>query len=156
MEIRHILSSCHVLCGHHPDWIWAGVIPRFCPNIFKSVLLIPSGCIVTSLNIHLDSLFRVWMSVFKLFFPIIQRTDKIFLVLLFINILILQGCVIDIFVLCHLFSFKSREDNEWWILPIILFLIKSLQAGLVNWHVANLEIQDYTLFSPDPDRFWAM
>jgi hypothetical protein len=53
-------------------------------------------------------------------------------------------------------SFKSREDNEWWILPIILFLIKSLQAGLVNLHVANLEIQDYTLFSPDPDRFWAM
>ncbi|CAN6227202.1 unnamed protein product [Urochloa humidicola] len=53
-------------------------------------------------------------------------------------------------------SFKSREDNEWWILPTILFLIKSLQAGLVNWHVANLEIQDYTLFSPDPDRFWAM
>lgn len=53
-------------------------------------------------------------------------------------------------------SFKSREDNEWWILPTILFLIKSLQAGLVNWHVANLEIQDYSLFSPDPDRFWAM
>jgi hypothetical protein len=55
-----------------------------------------------------------------------------------------------------MFSFKSREDNEWWILPAILFLIKSVQAGLVNWHVANLEIQDYTLFSPDPDRFWAM
>uniref|UniRef100_A0A0D9W2D7 DUF8003 domain-containing protein n=1 Tax=Leersia perrieri TaxID=77586 RepID=A0A0D9W2D7_9ORYZ len=53
-------------------------------------------------------------------------------------------------------SFKSREDNEWWILPIILFLFKSLQAGFVNWHVANLEIQDYSLFSPDPDRFWAM
>ena len=146
MEIRYILF-CHVLCGHHRN--------PGSPN-FLCVLLIPSGCIVTCLNIHLDSLFRVWMSVFKLFFPIIQRTDKIFLVLLFINILILQGCVIDIFVLCHLFSFKSREDNEWWILPIILFLIKSLQAGLVNWHVANLEIQDYTLFSPDPDRFWAM
>ncbi|XP_062225242.1 uncharacterized protein LOC133923944 isoform X3 [Phragmites australis] len=53
-------------------------------------------------------------------------------------------------------SFKGREDNEWWILPTILFLVKSLQAGLVNWHVANLDIQDYSLFSPDPDRFWAM
>ncbi|XP_052150935.1 uncharacterized protein LOC127769394 [Oryza glaberrima] len=53
-------------------------------------------------------------------------------------------------------SFKSREDNEWWILPIILFVVKSLQAGFVNWHLANLEIQDYSLFSPDPDRFWAM
>ncbi|KAL6839711.1 hypothetical protein ACP4OV_030399 [Aristida adscensionis] len=53
-------------------------------------------------------------------------------------------------------SFKSREDNEWWVLPTTLFLVKSLQAGLVNWHVANLEIQDYSLFSPDPDRFWAM
>lgn len=53
-------------------------------------------------------------------------------------------------------SFKGRDDNEWWILPIVLFLVKSLQAGLVNWHLANLEIQDYSLFSLDPDRFWAM
>uniref|UniRef100_A0A0A9GCL7 Uncharacterized protein n=1 Tax=Arundo donax TaxID=35708 RepID=A0A0A9GCL7_ARUDO len=56
----------------------------------------------------------------------------------------------------HPVSNTKREDNEWWILPTILFLVKSLQAGLVNWHVANLEIQDYSLFSPDPDRFWAM
>lgn len=55
----------------------------------------------------------------------------------------------------HTKGFKSREDNEWWILPLALFLVKSLQAGLVNWHVANLEIQDYSLFSLDPDRFWA-
>ncbi|XP_051212959.1 uncharacterized protein [Lolium perenne] len=53
-------------------------------------------------------------------------------------------------------SFKVRDDDEWWILPIVLFLVKALQAGLVNWHVANLEIQDYSLFSPDPDRFWTM
>nr|CAD1844992.1 unnamed protein product [Ananas comosus var. bracteatus] len=49
-----------------------------------------------------------------------------------------------------------REDNEWWILPIVLLLVKSLQAGLVNWHVANIEIQDLSLFSPNPDKFWAM
>ncbi|TVU07382.1 hypothetical protein EJB05_47435, partial [Eragrostis curvula] len=53
-------------------------------------------------------------------------------------------------------SFKSREDNDWWVLPAILFLVKSLQAGLVNLHVANLEIQDYSLFSPDLDSFWAI
>ena len=49
-----------------------------------------------------------------------------------------------------------REDNEWWVLPTILLLVKSLQAGLVNWHIANLEIQDLSLFSPDPEKFWAM
>ena len=156
MEIRHILSSCHVLCGHHPDWIWAGVIPRFCPNIFNSVLLIPSGCIVTSLNIHLDSI-QIRNVCFQVILPNnTKRNWQDISNFAFHKHFILQGCVIDIFVLCHLFSFKSREDNEWWILPIILFLIKSLQAGLVNWHVANFEIQDYTLFSPDPDRFWAM
>ncbi|CAM0908386.1 unnamed protein product [Alopecurus aequalis] len=53
-------------------------------------------------------------------------------------------------------SFNGSYENGWWIMPIVLFLVKSLQAGLVNWHVANLEIQDYSLFSPDPDRFWAM
>lgn len=49
-----------------------------------------------------------------------------------------------------------REDNGWWVLPLILFLIKTLQATFVNWHIANLEIQDQTLFSPDADKFWAM
>uniref|UniRef100_A0ACD5V1E2 Uncharacterized protein n=2 Tax=Avena sativa TaxID=4498 RepID=A0ACD5V1E2_AVESA len=53
-------------------------------------------------------------------------------------------------------SFKGKDDNEWWILPIVLLLVKSLQAALVNWHVANLEIQEYSLFSLDPDKFWAM
>jgi hypothetical protein len=62
----------------------------------------------------------------------------------------------DLFVFSRVCSFKVRDDDEWWILPIVLFLVKALQAGLVNWHVANLEIQDYSLFSPDSDRFWAM
>ncbi|XP_010919832.1 uncharacterized protein [Elaeis guineensis] len=53
-------------------------------------------------------------------------------------------------------TWKLREDNEWWVLPTILLLVKSLQAGLVNWHIANLEIQDPSLFSPDPEKFWAM
>ncbi|XP_037475233.1 uncharacterized protein LOC119352753 [Triticum dicoccoides] len=53
-------------------------------------------------------------------------------------------------------SFKGRDDDGWWILPVVLFVVKSLQAGLVNWHIANLEIQDHSLFSPDPDRFWTM
>ncbi|XP_072955442.1 uncharacterized protein [Typha angustifolia] len=56
--------------------------------------------------------------------------------------------------MAHMSNF--REDSEWWVLPIILFLVKSLQAGLVNWHIANMEIQDLSLFSPDPDKFWAM
>ncbi|KAK9144802.1 hypothetical protein Sjap_004705 [Stephania japonica] len=47
-----------------------------------------------------------------------------------------------------------REDDKWWILPTILLLIKSVQARFVDWHIANLEIDDRSLFSPDPDSFW--
>ncbi|XVF52441.1 hypothetical protein PTKIN_Ptkin05aG0018300 [Pterospermum kingtungense] len=48
-----------------------------------------------------------------------------------------------------------REDDKWWILPTILLLLKSIQARFVDWHIGNLEIQDFSLFSPDPDAFWA-
>ncbi|KAK9094924.1 hypothetical protein Scep_026393 [Stephania cephalantha] len=48
----------------------------------------------------------------------------------------------------------GREDDKWWILPSILLLIKSIQARFVDWHIANLEIDDRSLFSPDPDSFW--
>ncbi|KAG5228771.1 ATP synthase [Salix suchowensis] len=48
-----------------------------------------------------------------------------------------------------------REDNKWWLLPTILLLFKSVQARFVDWHIANLEIQDISLFCPDPDAFWA-
>ncbi|KAK7406343.1 hypothetical protein VNO78_07966 [Psophocarpus tetragonolobus] len=49
----------------------------------------------------------------------------------------------------------KREDDKCWLLPIILFLFKSVQARFVNWHIANLEIEDFSLFCPDPDAFWA-
>ncbi|XP_031253485.1 uncharacterized protein LOC116111450 [Pistacia vera] len=48
-----------------------------------------------------------------------------------------------------------RADNKWWLLPTILVLFKSIQARLVDWHIANLEIRDFSLFSSDPDTFWA-
>ncbi|KAL3598723.1 hypothetical protein D5086_006641 [Populus alba] len=48
-----------------------------------------------------------------------------------------------------------REDDKWWLLPTILLLFKSVQARFVDWHIANLEIQDFSLFCPDPDAFWA-
>lgn len=47
-----------------------------------------------------------------------------------------------------------RDENEWWIFPVALFLCKVLQSQLVNWHVANLEIQDYSLYSDDSELFW--
>ncbi|KAG0496836.1 hypothetical protein HPP92_001527 [Vanilla planifolia] len=53
-------------------------------------------------------------------------------------------------------STLRREDNEWWILPTILLLIKSFQACLINRHVANLEIQDSSVFTDDPEKFWAI
>ncbi|XP_062073787.1 uncharacterized protein LOC133778004 [Humulus lupulus] len=48
-----------------------------------------------------------------------------------------------------------REDAKWWLLPTILLLCKTIQARFVDWHIANLEIEDYSLFCPDPDAFWA-
>ncbi|GAV89383.1 hypothetical protein CFOL_v3_32800, partial [Cephalotus follicularis] len=50
---------------------------------------------------------------------------------------------------------SRREGDKWWLLPTILLLFKSVQARFVDWHIANLEIQDFTLFCPDPDSFWA-
>ncbi|VFQ66404.1 unnamed protein product [Cuscuta campestris] len=48
-----------------------------------------------------------------------------------------------------------REDDKPWILPILLLVTKLVQARFVNWHIANLEVQDYSVFSPNPDTFWA-
>lgn len=50
---------------------------------------------------------------------------------------------------------SRREDDKWWLLPTILLLLKIIQARFINWHIANLEIQDFSLFSPNPDTFWA-
>ncbi|KAL0286259.1 UNVERIFIED_CONTAM: hypothetical protein Sangu_2741200, partial [Sesamum angustifolium] len=49
----------------------------------------------------------------------------------------------------------SREDDKWWLLPTILLLFKIVQARFVDWIIANLEVKDFSLFSPDPDTFWA-
>ncbi|KAL6985841.1 hypothetical protein U1Q18_019213 [Sarracenia purpurea var. burkii] len=52
-------------------------------------------------------------------------------------------------------SNAKREDDRWWLLPTILLLFKLIQARFVDWHVANLEVPDFSLFSSDPDTFWA-
>lgn len=59
------------------------------------------------------------------------------------------------FLLDLLSSHLDREDNAWWALPTVLVLLKSAQAGLLNCHVANLEMEDRSLLSGDPDAFWA-
>ena len=68
-------------------------------------------------------------------------------------------CVDVLFSLTVLRSFNFelafREDDKWWLLPTILLLFKTIQARFVDWHIANLEIEDYSLFCPDPDAFWA-
>ncbi|CAN1219127.1 hypothetical protein LINPERPRIM_LOCUS1524 [Linum perenne] len=48
----------------------------------------------------------------------------------------------------------SVDESEWWIFPGALVLCKMLQSKLVNWHVANLEIQDRSLYSNDFELFW--
>ncbi|KAJ8632040.1 hypothetical protein MRB53_025376 [Persea americana] len=51
-------------------------------------------------------------------------------------------------------AWNTREGENWWVLPTSLLIIKSLQARFVDWHIANLEIQDLSLFSQDPESFW--
>ncbi|KAL8244754.1 hypothetical protein R6Q59_011012 [Mikania micrantha] len=48
----------------------------------------------------------------------------------------------------------TMEESEWWIFPVALVLCKCIQSVFINWHVANLEIQDRSLYSGDTDRFW--
>ncbi|KAG9132416.1 hypothetical protein Leryth_008352 [Lithospermum erythrorhizon] len=48
----------------------------------------------------------------------------------------------------------NMDESEWWIFPFGLVLCKCIQSQLVNWHVANLEIQDRSLYSNDPELFW--
>ncbi|KAL5783356.1 hypothetical protein ACOSP7_008385 [Xanthoceras sorbifolium] len=48
----------------------------------------------------------------------------------------------------------SMDESEWWIFPAGLVLCKIFQSQLVNWHVANLEIQDRSLYSKDCELFW--
>jgi hypothetical protein len=46
------------------------------------------------------------------------------------------------------------EENTWWVIPALLVVIKCVQARIIDVHVANLEIQDHTLYAEDPIKFW--
>ncbi|XP_059645479.1 uncharacterized protein LOC132287032 [Cornus florida] len=48
----------------------------------------------------------------------------------------------------------SMDESEWWIFPVGLVLCKCVQSQLINWHVANLEIQDRSLYTNEFDLFW--
>ncbi|XAR70821.1 hypothetical protein NMG60_11027826 [Bertholletia excelsa] len=48
----------------------------------------------------------------------------------------------------------SMDESEWWIFPVGLVLCKCIQSRLINWHVANLEIQDRSLYSTNFALFW--
>ncbi|WOL09055.1 hypothetical protein Cni_G17808 [Canna indica] len=48
----------------------------------------------------------------------------------------------------------GTDESGWWLFPVCLVLCKCFQAILVDWHVANLEIQDRSLYSNDPALFW--
>ncbi|GAA0174139.1 transmembrane signal receptor [Lithospermum erythrorhizon] len=36
----------------------------------------------------------------------------------------------------------NMDEGEWWIFPFALVVCKCIQSQVINWHVANLEIQD--------------
>ncbi|EPS64424.1 hypothetical protein M569_10357 [Genlisea aurea] len=48
----------------------------------------------------------------------------------------------------------KMDESGWWMFPFALVICKSIQSKLVNFHVANLEIQDRSLYSNDSDIFW--
>ncbi|XP_047307889.1 uncharacterized protein LOC124911450 [Impatiens glandulifera] len=48
----------------------------------------------------------------------------------------------------------SMDESGWWMLPCGLALCKVIQVHLINFHVANLEIHDRTLYSNNPEVFW--
>jgi hypothetical protein len=48
----------------------------------------------------------------------------------------------------------NMDESEWWIFPAALVICKCIQSKLINWHIANLEIQDRSLYSNDFGVFW--
>ncbi|XP_024388875.1 uncharacterized protein [Physcomitrium patens] len=48
----------------------------------------------------------------------------------------------------------NSEEESWWLFPALLVLEKSVQARMIDLHIANLEIQDRSLYSEDASRFW--
>ncbi|KAG5376994.1 hypothetical protein IGI04_041590 [Brassica rapa subsp. trilocularis] len=48
----------------------------------------------------------------------------------------------------------NMGESEWWIFPAGLVVCKIMQSQLINRHVANLEIQDRSLYSKDFELFW--
>lgn len=48
----------------------------------------------------------------------------------------------------------GADESGWWLFPAGLLICKFIQARLIDWHVANLEIQDRSLYSNDPNVFW--
>ncbi|RID68303.1 hypothetical protein BRARA_C00473 [Brassica rapa] len=48
----------------------------------------------------------------------------------------------------------NMGESEWWIFPAGLVVCKIMQSQLINRHVANLEIQDRSLYSKDYQLFW--
>lgn len=48
----------------------------------------------------------------------------------------------------------NMGESEWWIFPAGLVVCKIMQSQLINRHVANLEIQDRSLYSKDYELFW--
>ncbi|XP_023635914.1 uncharacterized protein LOC17881056 isoform X2 [Capsella rubella] len=48
----------------------------------------------------------------------------------------------------------NMGESEWWIFPGGLVVCKIIQSQLLNRHVANLEIQDRSLYSKDYEQFW--
>ncbi|KAK6912777.1 hypothetical protein RJ641_022378 [Dillenia turbinata] len=47
----------------------------------------------------------------------------------------------------------SMDESGWWMFSTGLLVCKCVQARLIHWHIANLEIQDRSLYSNNPELF---
>ncbi|KVH89933.1 hypothetical protein Ccrd_008071 [Cynara cardunculus var. scolymus] len=41
----------------------------------------------------------------------------------------------------------TMEESEWWIFPVALVVCRFIQSRFINWHIANLEIQDRSVLA---------
>ncbi|KAG8376085.1 hypothetical protein BUALT_Bualt09G0026800 [Buddleja alternifolia] len=48
----------------------------------------------------------------------------------------------------------SMDESGWWMLPCGLMVCKMIQARLIDYHSANLEVQDRSLYNTSPEVFW--
>lgn len=141
-SLRHLLMDTFTM--------WSKLGPRLLIFTALTRMEIPKPLFLFIL-IHVSSNFDVPCSCLKILF--------LYVYLLKLSILKIGRMFCRI--VCKYFKWQVypvwqtyREEESWWLFPVLLLLVKSVQARMIDFHIANLEIQDRTLYSDDPTKFW--